>query len=318
MKCLKHKRQTERSGSLPLLLYIGGYGRSGSTLVDCFLSSTPLLVGVGEASRFFSEIRNGGFCACGKAIPSCDFWGPFVSRYTTSDLLSLEIITSRVEGCWRYSTPTDLVEYRRFWSNLFEYVSQGGALGVVDSSKTTRYTVKRFSNIAPIFQSSVFVFLYKSPADLLVSLRKGSNTHLSGKEGRPYSKRFFLRSLCGWFVGCLGAVRAAFRSDGGVIIANYRDFCESPHLLLDSISALGVSLEVDAPSHLSPGHGIAGNRMRRRILGVSKPTKVEYDFSLIERGAIMLMDVVLMGFLWFLKKTKPPSRIRNVGDAAEI
>lgn len=57
------------------VLYVGGMGRSGSTLTDLMLDSLPGHVAVGE---LFYLWRNGvlhdGLCACGAAFSACPFW----------------------------------------------------------------------------------------------------------------------------------------------------------------------------------------------------------------------------------------------------
>lgn len=37
------------------VIYIGGYGRSGSTLLDILLSNSPSVRGLGEASNLISK-----------------------------------------------------------------------------------------------------------------------------------------------------------------------------------------------------------------------------------------------------------------------
>jgi len=63
-------------GAAPLdVLYVGGMGRSGSTLTDLMLDSLEGHVAVGE---LFYLWRNGvlhdGLCACGAAFSGCPFW----------------------------------------------------------------------------------------------------------------------------------------------------------------------------------------------------------------------------------------------------
>lgn len=59
----------------PTILYIGGYGRSGSTLLERILGTIPGFVSVGELrfvwDRSFGENQ---LCGCGRPFYSCDFW----------------------------------------------------------------------------------------------------------------------------------------------------------------------------------------------------------------------------------------------------
>lgn len=65
-------------------LYILGYGRSGSTLLDWLLDTHSRVIGLGEIGRlpgcFFRPPPPPRFCACGQAIADCAFWGPVVDH----------------------------------------------------------------------------------------------------------------------------------------------------------------------------------------------------------------------------------------------
>lgn len=57
------------------VLYIGGWGRSGSTLLECLLAELGNVVVLGEVVHLWERgLRNGERCACGEPFPSCPFW----------------------------------------------------------------------------------------------------------------------------------------------------------------------------------------------------------------------------------------------------
>lgn len=58
------------------LIYIGGYGRSGSTLLERFLAASPDAVACGEVSmcRHKWAAKN---CSCGTPCEDCSVWGSF-------------------------------------------------------------------------------------------------------------------------------------------------------------------------------------------------------------------------------------------------
>lgn len=65
------------SFDIPLrILYIGGCGRSGSTIVDTLLGNHPDMESVGEACHVATNawLREDTYCACGKIGRECDFW----------------------------------------------------------------------------------------------------------------------------------------------------------------------------------------------------------------------------------------------------
>ncbi len=58
------------------LIYIGGYGRSGTTLVESLLATRPDILACGEVASCLRDRLDRG-CTCGKTRQDCDVWGPF-------------------------------------------------------------------------------------------------------------------------------------------------------------------------------------------------------------------------------------------------
>ena len=57
------------------VLFIGGAGRSGSTLLDRLLGQTPGLVSVGEVTNIWKVGFTDDFpCGCGELFSGCPFW----------------------------------------------------------------------------------------------------------------------------------------------------------------------------------------------------------------------------------------------------
>ena len=57
------------------VVYIGGYTRSGSTLLDRLLGATPGAVSVGELRHLWSMgFIEDRFCGCGEPFSACPFW----------------------------------------------------------------------------------------------------------------------------------------------------------------------------------------------------------------------------------------------------
>ena len=94
------------------LVYIGGYGRSGSTLLESLLATRPDVLACGEVVSCFREPSDRS-CTCGKTRYDCDVWGAF---YTAP---------GRLRG-WTHETLDRA---------LMDHASDRYAL-LVDSSKT--------------------------------------------------------------------------------------------------------------------------------------------------------------------------------------
>lgn len=62
--------------SMTRLVYIGGYGRSGSTLLEYLLTANPAIAACGEvASVLKKRPRKKKKCTCGRLIGQCPVWG---------------------------------------------------------------------------------------------------------------------------------------------------------------------------------------------------------------------------------------------------
>jgi hypothetical protein len=63
------------------VIYIGGWGRSGSTLLSCILGGFPDFVSVGELRYLWSGgVAANELCSCREPFHSCPFWGAVGDR----------------------------------------------------------------------------------------------------------------------------------------------------------------------------------------------------------------------------------------------
>lgn len=59
----------------PVVLYIGGSGRSGSTLLECLIAELPGVTVLGEVAHLWERgLVLNELCACGVAFHDCAFW----------------------------------------------------------------------------------------------------------------------------------------------------------------------------------------------------------------------------------------------------
>jgi hypothetical protein len=87
------------TGSIPRtkVLYIGGEGRSGSTVLERVLATDPQVCAVGETKYLFERgIGSGELCGCGRPVPECELWS---------------VVGDRLVGGWGSAEGTDLVEF---------------------------------------------------------------------------------------------------------------------------------------------------------------------------------------------------------------
>lgn len=66
---------THRGTALPRVVFIGGSGRSGSTLIERVLDQLPGACSVGETVQIWEQaLARGEPCGCGLPLTACPFW----------------------------------------------------------------------------------------------------------------------------------------------------------------------------------------------------------------------------------------------------
>jgi hypothetical protein len=134
------------------ILYIAGAGRSGSTVLDMYLTRYYSLFSVGELSNFFDRaLLKGELCACGAPFDGCGFWSEVVRVLGKEDLLRnagrYAELTSRFDGIrnfpasyrdfGRTASSGETAEYLALTERLLNAIFQvlGPEAVLVDSSK---------------------------------------------------------------------------------------------------------------------------------------------------------------------------------------
>jgi hypothetical protein len=133
------------------VLFIGGYGRSGSTLLDHLLGEVDGFFSAGELRHVFQEgYLENRLCGCGAPFRECGFWRQVTEEafggMESFDVAELIRVKNRVDRYWRVpqlisgmGTPgrrADLSWYLGRLRSLYEAIgSVSGASVIVDSSK---------------------------------------------------------------------------------------------------------------------------------------------------------------------------------------
>lgn len=133
------------------VLFIGGYGRSGSTLLDRVLGQVEGLWSAGELRHVLAEgyVEN-RLCGCGAPFAECSFWRQVTSEAFGDpdgfDAAGLLAVQRRVDRWWRIPQLASGVASRRRRAELTRYRdalgrlylairSVSGCEVIVDSSK---------------------------------------------------------------------------------------------------------------------------------------------------------------------------------------
>ncbi|AGL14569.1 sulfotransferase [Actinoplanes sp. N902-109] len=130
------------------VLYLGGLGRSGTTLVERLLGELPSVCALGEIVHLWQrDIRDNERCGCGARFAACSFWRRVgevaFGGWATVDVERIHELRDAVERT-RFiprlanaTTPDPQVrEYASFYARVYAAAAEvSGAAVVVDSSK---------------------------------------------------------------------------------------------------------------------------------------------------------------------------------------
>jgi hypothetical protein len=129
------------------VLFLGGLGRSGTTLLERVLGELPGVCPLGEVVHLWErDLRHGERCACGTPFGDCDFWRGVGEEafggwhhVDVDRILALRRSVERTRHVPRLaagSVNSDLVEYANYYARLYHAAaSVSGAQVLVDSSK---------------------------------------------------------------------------------------------------------------------------------------------------------------------------------------
>ena len=133
------------------VVYLGGLGRSGSTLLERLLGELPGVCPAGEVVHMWQRgIAENERCGCGEAFGACDFWTQVGKaafggweKISTDRILGLRAAVDRTRRipllAWR-SLPARLqaavTDYTGYYLNVYQAIADvSGCQTVVDSSK---------------------------------------------------------------------------------------------------------------------------------------------------------------------------------------
>ncbi|HEY1486738.1 MAG TPA: sulfotransferase domain-containing protein, partial [Micromonosporaceae bacterium] len=132
------------------VLFIGGWGRSGSTLAERLIAEMPDVVGAGEVTHLWQRaLIDNERCSCGKTLRDCPFWEKVGAeafggweRIDPYDVLALKRRVDRTRNVGRLALPArlnrrrDLARYTDLHRRLYAAIATvAGATVVIDSSK---------------------------------------------------------------------------------------------------------------------------------------------------------------------------------------
>lgn len=256
---------TEAAPIPSTVIFISGYGRSGSTVLDMLLSSRlEGVFGAGEIGNLFDELALGSRCECGEKIGECPVWsqvlGPLGGE---ARLRRASLVTARAERLWGRAGP----EYVGLWREVLSRLRTATGCDVlVDSSKVTRTRFRHAERLRDLGARLIVLHLIRDPEDVVAASRKGSNKAIE-RGVRTGGSLFVLRSIVGWLVGNLGTDHLVRRLGAAHRLVRYEQLVDSEvyrQALIDWVAEqAGVRANGSSGPLVERGHGVSGNRLRR-------------------------------------------------------
>ncbi len=260
------------------VLYIGGTGRTGSTLLDRILGSAPGWFSGGELAFLWRHgLVAGGLCACGSELRVCEVWAPVLDAIGRDAPIDAQRMVDLRRNFWSIHLPLMAVpgETKRRLDSLEEfpevverlYNAVGDVTGCrvfVDSSKEPHYSMILRERTDLDIR---FLHLVRDPRAIgqSWSRRRSETGHRDAVE---MERRGPLKVMGYFNVSNLAAERFWRDEPGRYLRVRYEDFVENPQKWLAVIANfMGEDLDLTGVldgKMFTPGptHTVWGNPNR--------------------------------------------------------
>ena len=307
------------STDAPLVLYIAGAGRSGSTLLERVLAESPGVVTLGEVNHLLRRgVLDDELCACGKHFSDCAFWREVGERafggWDNVDA-DRQFALKRAVDRQRH-TPftsrrrvnramrTNLLDYASYFRAIYEAVAaMTGARVIVDSSKHASLALA-LSHDRHI--DLRVLHLTRDSRGVAFSWSKAVQRPESA-EGDLMPRLSPVESTLTWGMHNLAVEGLRYRRVP-VARMRYEDFVAAPSDQIErawSRLALpgkpDIPLRADNSIDLAPTHSVAGNplRFRNGRTTLRPDTQWRSDMHRRDRRIVTALSLPLMRWLGY-------------------
>lgn len=259
------------------IIYVAGYGRSGSTVLATILGGHSQIVSVGEVTTLPKEWSDPArFCSCGKSYAECEFWGDFYREWErTPDLINAIIAIERRSTIARLLTHPNSAKmrvYEDYHRALFEYViRRSGKPIILDSSKSARLALGRFIALNRLTDVYVIHIIRNGWGVVHSIVVTGSNRaqETPGQVEKPATLLTVIRATLGWAIANIGVSllgKLFFRER--YMALRFEDLVAKPEAALRKIGAVAgfdpqpLIDQVRRVEEFDVGHQVGGNRLR--------------------------------------------------------
>lgn len=271
-------------GEKRTIIYIAGYGRSGSTLLERILGSHENIVGTGELSMLLPLLDKQDFrCSCGESLGKCSFWSDVIDNLgdTYRDARqnrNLQLKFEAFPAIGRYLLGHHSREKEKYKKLVQKIVDAVGGKElppqvkyIVDSSKTSHKEFFRPIALSKFTSLNVkMIHLVRDGRGCMWSLIKGSNRKME-KGVVPNVPFATFRAAMGWFFANIAAhVFQSLHPSKNYCRIKYEDLTENYLTVLTKLEDfLDVNFDkqmdmLKNQQEIPLLHQVGGNRLKFR------------------------------------------------------
>ena len=262
------------------MLYIAGFGRSGSTLLGAVLGKLPGTVYLGEIQRIWLKgVVQNDHCGCTEAFHDCGFWhrifgqafggvsqqdGQEMLGLFRSDLRTRHLPGMLIDGRSPKQTSGRLLLEERLWSLYTSIQETTQAKLIVDSSKSPVYG-RLLLGMQGI--ELKVVHLVRDPRAVAYSWQRRKVNPLTSAERVRLQPSKVVQMWSGWNLAAEAMMHGRPRPETYLRL-RYEDFLEDPPAVLRRILAF-AGMEAEQLPFLSArevelggNHVVAGSFLR--------------------------------------------------------
>ncbi|GLW27419.1 sulfotransferase [Actinoplanes regularis] len=259
------------------VVYIAGWGRSGTTIVDNILNSYDDVFSTGELFYLWSRgLVEGRKCGCGLVFPRCRLWADILDTAFGADRPDPERISRLQRDAIRVrhtpaltgavATP-EAEEYRALTNRLYHAIAEvTGARLIVDSSKvpSAAALLPGMSGVEPYL-----LHMIRDPRAVTHSWMR-ANPRVDRKMTAMMHQEAPAASTMHWLVRNTLVERLAGAYGGRYRLLRYEDFVAAPRRAVESLldfagmQVAGGPFVDESTVCLEANHTIAGNPGRFR------------------------------------------------------
>jgi hypothetical protein len=271
-----------RAESTPVkVLYVGGYSRSGSTLLTRVLGEAPNTVCVGETRYLWSRgLLDNVECGCGAPFRSCPFWSAIGddafggwNQVDAEQLTAIDRALNRLGALPLYAMPRlpsaldrTISDYAACLASLYAAISRvSGAKMIIEMSKDPTFACLLMR--APGSDVRVIHLVRDSRAVAYSWTRTRSLS--SPINGHQFMPRFRPSETAVKWVAWNGAFHALSMGRRPYLKLTYESFITEPRAVLQQLSAFADEALVPSEAEFRDGkiklgghHIFSGNPMR--------------------------------------------------------